>query len=100
MPLAYPDKQARSYGNQFAQNVLSSGLSNVDFGFGAGLIKMVVDSGGPAYVQLNGQPATTNDYKLTSGDLLTDWYNIGVPQSGVSFAATSTVLNMRVGAWG
>jgi hypothetical protein len=70
------------------------------FGFGAGLAKAIVDSGGPAYIQLNGQPATTNDYKLTSGDLLTDWYNIGVPISGMSVASTSTALAMRVGAWG
>ena len=100
MPVAYPDRMPKSQANQYGQTLLSSGLVAPDFGFGAGLIKLVVNSGGPAYIQMNGQVATTNDYPLTSGDLLTDWYNIGVPVNGLSIVSTSTALSIRVGAWG
>lgn len=109
----YPDGMPAGFSNQFASQIVgttstgavgggSTGVltTTLNFNFGAGLMKVVIDSGGPAYVQLNGNTASTADYKMTSGDLLTDWYNIGVPFSRVSLAATSTALNMRVGAWG
>jgi hypothetical protein len=106
----YPEGQPKSFANQFADNAITATSTAVStgalqygaaFGFGAGLMKLVVDSGGPAYVRINSTgPATTADYKLTSGDLLTDWYNVGVPFSGVALCATSTGLNARVGAWG
>lgn len=100
----------RSFANQYAVVLTATSTSGstgvlqstgaVDFGFCAGILKMVIDVGGPAYIQLNGQTATTADYKLTSGDTLTDWYDIGVGMSGLSLCATSTALSMRVGAWG
>lgn len=102
----------RSFSNQFAVGVLSTtttslgstnvltSLQAIDFGFVAGLMKLVVDSGGPAYLQLNGQTASTADYRLSSGDTLTDWYDVGAGFSGISITATSTGLSMRVGAWG
>lgn len=102
--MAYLDTQPVSRANQFSGATTpstSTSPSTFDFKFGAGLVKMVIDSGGPAFIQFNGNPATTGDYKLTSGDFLTDWYNIGVTVSGVSVhGGTSTALNMRVGAWG
>lgn len=97
---AYPDKAPPSRANQFNQVLTSTGLVTVDFGFPMALVKFVVDSGGPAYIQFNGNPATTLSYPLTSGDFLTDWYDFGIQVSGVSIATTSTGLNMRVGAWG
>lgn len=112
MPLGtYPDGQPKSFSNQYSNNsitatsTVASGstgfLTNtLDFKFGSGLIKAIIDGGGPAYVQFNGQAATTNDYKLSSADLLTDWYTVGIPISGVSIGATSTSLAMRIGAWG
>ena len=100
----------RSFPNQFSGALTATSTSNstgtlqttgaVDFGFNAGLIKMVIDAGGPAYVQFNGNQATTGDYRLSSADTLTDWYDIGVGVAGISLCATSTVLSMRLGAWG
>ncbi len=76
-------------------------LSNtLDFGFQAGLIKIIVNAAGPAYIQMNGSVATTADYQLSTGDTLTDWYNVGAGLSGLSIAATSTGMSLRVGAWG
>jgi hypothetical protein len=106
----YPDGQPKSFASQAQDNAITATSTVVstgalqygaNFGFGAGLMKLVVDSGGPAYVSLKSTgPATTGDYKLTSGDLLTDWYNVGVPFSGFCLCATSTSLVARYGAWG
>ncbi len=100
----YPDGMLPSRANQFATSIVgstSTGPTAVDFGFGASLMKFIVNSGGPVYLQFNGNPATTNDYQLSSGDLLTDWYDFGVQISGFSFTpGTSTVLSVRMGAWG
>ena len=94
--------------NQFALqlNGSTTTVNTQAFNFGAALMKIVVDSGGPIYVQLNGNAATTADYKLTSADTLTDWYDVGSPFSGISIAqqytsAVSTAgLTARIGAWG
>jgi hypothetical protein len=104
---------AHSYPSQYSSGTItttstvssnSTGTLNStqanDWGFNAALVKIVIDGGGPAYLQLNGQSATTNDYKLSSGDTLTDWYDIGVGLAGISVAATSTGISMRIGAWG
>jgi hypothetical protein len=103
----------RQFPNQFAQavvNTTSTGaagagstsvLTNtLDFGYQMGLMKIIVNAVGPAYIQMNGQTATTNDYQLSTGDTLTDWYDIGCGLSGISIAATSTGMSLRIGAWG
>jgi hypothetical protein len=102
----------RSFHNQYsaALNTTSTGAAGagstgalsatVDFGFPAALLKLSVQSGGPAYLQLNGQTATTADYPLSTGDALVDWYDVGVGLSGLSFMSTSTGTVLRVGAWG
>src|SRR5215831_2872573 len=96
--------QNKQYVNQFAgvinatSTVASTGVLSstaaIDWGFNAALVKMVIDSGGPAYLRLVGNTASTSDYKLTSGDTLTDWYDIGVGLAGISITATSTGLSM------
>lgn len=101
----YPDGQPKSFPNQFASNFTSTGLIGFNFGFNAGLIKIIIDGGGPAYIDLTGTGGhagaqTTNGYRLSSADLLTDWYNVGVPHAGMALSATSTSLTGRVGAWG
>lgn len=116
MPLGYPE-MPRNFGNQFANNTLTmSGTSGggpsgstvgstaflvntQNFGFVASLIKVNVDAGA-LYLNLSGNVATTADFKLTSGDLLTDFYDIGSGVAGISFAATSTAPTFRMGAWG
>jgi len=101
----------RSYPNQFSAafgststgggstgTLLSTGMT--DFGFPAALAKVVIDAAGPAYLQLNGNPATTNDMRLTTGDGVIDFYDMGVGLSGISICATSTGMTGRLGAWG
>lgn len=109
MPLGYPDGMPHSVPNQWSDPAIvttstvgSTGVLQYAsaFGFNAGLMKVIVDSGGPCYMRLSTGPASTSDYKLTSGDLLTDWYDVGVPWSGLSLCATSTALAARAGAWG
>lgn len=113
MPLisGYPDGQPRNFPNQFAgaistTSTVESGSTGFltstaarSFGFGAALLKTVVDGGGPAYLQFNSNVVTTADYRLSTGDALTDWYDFS-PFSGISIGATSTALSMRIGAWG
>lgn len=105
MPLSgYPDGQPTSRPNQFASNIVgttSTGSIPLAFGFNAGLMKLSIDGGGPVFISLDGNPASTQSYKLTSGDLLTDWYDVGIPWAGINyFQGTSTALQMRIGAWG
>jgi hypothetical protein len=104
----------RSFPNQFANSLVSttstvangpnlgstgSLYATLDFGFQAALMKIIVNSG-TAYLQLNGQTATTNDYQLTTGDTLTDWYDVNEGMSGISVCATSTAMSLRLGSWG
>lgn len=101
----------RSYPNQFSANITTTSTGSgstgfllstgaADFGFNAALLKMIVNGAGPAYIQFNGNPATTNDYQLSTGDTLTDWYDIGAGASTLSIGSTSTGFSMRLGAWG
>ena len=100
----YPDGPATQRVNQFASVITgstSTGATAFPFGFAASLMKLVIDSGGPAFLQLNGNAATTSDFKLSSSDLITDFYDMGIGISGLSVTpGTSTVLSMRIGAWG
>lgn len=109
----YPDGQPVSVPNQntgalgatsTVGNASTGALTNSSgvtyFGFNASLMKIIIDSGGPAYIQLNGNLATTADYRVTSGDTLTDWYDLGVSFGAISICATSTGLSGRFGAWG
>jgi hypothetical protein len=71
-----------------------------DFGFNAALLKIAADGAGSAYVQLNGNPATSSDFKLSTGDAMADWYDVGSGVCGVSIGSTSTSFSGRIGAWG
>lgn len=88
----------KSYANQYAANTASSGATALDFSFDAGLVRVAVDVGS-IYVQMNGNPATTSDFKMTSGEIH-DFYNTGVPMRGLAYTSTSTTPLFRVGAWG
>lgn len=110
MPLqGYPDGQPRSFPNHFAAivNSTSTVLGSTSptagfaaFGFNASLVKLRVDAG-TAYVALNSTGlATTGDFKMTTDDLITDFYGCGGGIAGLSFTATSTSAVLRIGAWG
>ena len=88
----------KSYPNQYAANPASSGATALDFGFDAGLVKLMVDVGS-IYVQLDGNAATTVSFKLTSGEQH-DFYDLGVPMRGLAYTSTSTAASFRIGAFG
>lgn len=98
MPLSTP-----SFPNQFGQTVnFTSTGADVGFGFTAALVKVYNDSAKSIYVNLQSTTGATtgpNMYELRacSGD---DFYDLGVGIGGLSFVATSSGGNVRIGAWG
>lgn len=111
MPLGYPNGPGASFVNSFANNsfsatstVVSGSTSvltgHVQFGFNAALVKAAMDVSN-AYLNFQSTfLASTNDFKLSSGDAMQDFYCFGVGSAGMSWAATSTAALMRMGAWG
>ena len=107
MPLrGYPDGIAGGFPNQYGNvgNTGSTGSIGHGFGFAAALTKIVNDGPGPIYLDLRTTSGATtggsNLYQLNTGDLLTDFYDVGVTIIGLSYATTSTANNTRLGAWG
>lgn len=97
MPVVSDPGIPKSYPNQYAASAQSSGTVTVDFGFDAGLVRLVVDTG-TLYVRLSTTPST-DGFKMTSGETH-DFYNAGVGVRGLALASTSTAPTYRLGAWG
>ena len=93
----------KSYPNEkIANNVASTGLASVDFGFPASQITVTNDGAGNAYYAFKSTEialATTGGFQLSSGESFT-LRDVGVAISGMSWAATSTAGITRYGAWG
>ena len=91
----------KSFPSQFNQTVnFSSTGADVDFGFPAGYLRLRNDASKSIYVRLDSTTgATTSGYEVASSDAL-EWYSPGVGCSGLSFVATSSGGNLRIGAWG
>lgn len=91
----------KSFPNEAADNNLTStGLVGVAFGFNAGAVRITNEGGGAAYIRLRSTgPASTGDYKLSSG-LTMEVDSIGAGIFGFSAAATSTANVLNYGAWG
>lgn len=108
MPLA--NGQHASFVNSFANNNFSATSTSLgstsiltghlNFGFNAALVKAAMDVGNGYLNFQSTNLASTNDFKLSSGDTIQDFYCFGVGLAGMSFAATSTAAIMRMGAWG
>ena len=103
--MPYPDSQPKTFPNQFGQNITSSGLVSLNFGFQASMLKIVNDGAGPLYLRFdqNGAASTaagTNTFVLSTADGAQDFHSFGAGISGLAYATTSTVSNARVGAWG
>lgn len=91
----------KSFPNQAAENNLTStGLVAVGFGFPASLVKIKNNGPGAAYLNAGSTSAgSTGGFKLSSGESL-ELRNLGLGISGFTLTATSTAVVCEYGAWG
>lgn len=92
---------SRVFPNEDANNNLTStGLVNVGFGFNASYVRLENLGAGAAFVSIHTTSgATTGSHRLSSGQVV-ELKEYGTQTAGFSAAATSTGNILNYGAWG
>ena len=91
----------RSFPNQYGDNNLTStGLAAVEFGFVASRVIIENLGAGPAYVSFDSTgPASTSDHRVSSG-VTREIGSVGVGMSAMAWATSSTANILNVIALG
>lgn len=93
--------QYRSFPSESVDNNLTStGLVSVAFGFNAGFVRIENLGAGPTYVSLaSTSGGTTGKHRVSSGAVF-EPRMLGAGVFGLSLAASSTANVVSYGAWG
>lgn len=90
----------REFASEYTDNNLAStGLVGVGFGFAASRVRVTNDGAGRAFLSFKSTSVgSTGGFQLSSGETL-DLGQFGGRVSGFTAMATSTGVLLRVGAW-